>query len=568
MAKVKDQVYDGSEESYTDADGRIHYLGDLIRQTTTYAYPLHSGDIYKVIRKSPRGYKPALQGLGSDKQLPWRMCFQQCCERWNALPDDCPAIGLCPPRSSKKNVWDAKTAQGVMCSYFDLYLGCCISSCTEISVTGPDGVTFAGGAISADDECWPCPTPCRDSVLSIAYTTAVMGFGESQALHAHDSAFGDAVPCCQAAELEWRIVSGGGTLGNADTTAQELLAAINEGGTELEKIQITEDWIIAHKSASPTTVINPITEVEHNAYSLDIDGVLFYFDSVDPPIIGALMEYVSHGKFPPPLKKIIEAVQIVAEDSPGGPDVIALNFEGTLTIFGDREVDVGILGHEASHQLAMTTWGQAAPPTGSPYMAAINSPEPPVSEYGATSPGEDFAEAMRLYTTDPDELLSIAPLRFAAVKNILRDAPGLGLDVVYFAPDSNPTCEDSPVIELTDCCGRSASLSIAVTHQDAQHKAYYIDLGICNSDCATDGTNNYAWTWYDRYFYDCLGVHLEEYDTQPWGETTPTGPGNCADIGNALAWIAGWCAANPHPYHVEDLRTPQWIADGCCPEIL
>ncbi|MDO9355195.1 MAG: hypothetical protein Q7T55_15970, partial [Solirubrobacteraceae bacterium] len=104
--------------------------------------------------------------------------------------------------------------------------------------------------------------------------------------------------------------------------------------------------------------------------------------------------------------------------SPSGSNVIAKNLEGIMTIFGDREVDVGILAHEAAHQLAVTMWASAAPASDSEYMAAINTAEPPVSEYGATTPGEDFAEAVRMYIEDPARLAKIAPLRFAAIENL------------------------------------------------------------------------------------------------------------------------------------------------------
>ena len=90
MAKVKNQVYDGSEESYTDAAGRIHYLGELIRHTLSPAYPLPSLNPTGVVRKSPRGYKPTEQGNGSARQRPWRDCFKACCAQWDEMPDVCP----------------------------------------------------------------------------------------------------------------------------------------------------------------------------------------------------------------------------------------------------------------------------------------------------------------------------------------------------------------------------------------------------------------------------------------------------------------------------------------------
>ena len=224
MARVVNQVYDGSAESYTDAAGDIHYHGEAIRQAMPDAYPLPSVEAGGVTRRSARGYRPSLQGKGSPEQLPWRMCFQECSDRWNELPDECPALGPCPTVSSKKNVWDAKQEQGVMCSYYDLYMACCMSYCTTISIEGQDGTAFKGGTIPPDDACWPCESPCKTSTLSIAYTTQQMLVGETQALHAHDSTFGDDVPCCLPEEIEWRLLSGGGFLNPSTGLAVNYIA--------------------------------------------------------------------------------------------------------------------------------------------------------------------------------------------------------------------------------------------------------------------------------------------------------------------------------------------------------
>ena len=212
MAKVHNQVYDGSEETYTDQAGDVHYFGETVRQTMTDGYPIPTDDQDEVVRKSPRGYKPTEQGAGSEAQRPWRECFAQCAEQWNGLPDECAETPSCPERSSKKNVFDAKQGQGVMCSYYDLFMGCCLSSCVQLTITGPDGVSETGGFIPGDSGCWPCPSPCKVSQLSISYYTTSMVCGESQELAAQDSEFGDQVPCCPAGDLSWEIISGGGSL--------------------------------------------------------------------------------------------------------------------------------------------------------------------------------------------------------------------------------------------------------------------------------------------------------------------------------------------------------------------
>ena len=215
MAKVKNQIYDGSEESYTDASGRITGFGELFRQTLTDAYPLPSLNPVGVSRKSPRSRKPATSGRGSPEQGIRRDCFRQCTDQWNALPDLCEDPPGCSPATSKKSVYDQKQEQGVMCSYFDLFMGCCMSTCTEISITPEGGDTYRGGAVSDPAPCWPCETVPLDGDLSISYTTTAMNINQTQALHGHDSNFGNDIPCCDDIELVWELVSGEGGLSNA-----------------------------------------------------------------------------------------------------------------------------------------------------------------------------------------------------------------------------------------------------------------------------------------------------------------------------------------------------------------
>lgn len=212
MAKVKDQVYDGSGEAYIDAAGDIHFFGEFYRQTLTDSYPLPSLNPVGVVRKSPRVRRDQAKGKGTPKQSPWRECFQQCADRWNEMPLEDPDCGTCPQTTSRARVWAAKQAQGVMCSYWDLYMACCLSYCTQISITGPGGITFKGGTIPPDDNCWPVPSPCKDSELSIAYTTSQMCNNGAQVLQAYDSVLGLDICCCPTGEFSWEIVSGDGAL--------------------------------------------------------------------------------------------------------------------------------------------------------------------------------------------------------------------------------------------------------------------------------------------------------------------------------------------------------------------
>jgi hypothetical protein len=207
MATVRNQILFPSELLYTDADGNNYYFGEAFRQIVTEGYPLPTLNPRSVTRKTPRGYRPTQQGTGSSLQMPLRQCFQQCAERWRTMPDVCGTVPLCKNTSSKKNIWDGKVAQGVPCSFYDLYMRCCMATCTEMEITIPGHGIITGGTISAEENCFPCDPvlPCKD--VAILYTTQQMGPSEYQGLSVSNPAVGSI--------YHW-ILAGGGSLNSHD----------------------------------------------------------------------------------------------------------------------------------------------------------------------------------------------------------------------------------------------------------------------------------------------------------------------------------------------------------------
>lgn len=93
--------------------------------------------------------------------------------------------------------------------------------------------------------------------------------------------------------------------------------------------------------------------------------------------------------------------------------------DGGVVVYNTAEAPTaGTLAHESGHNLAFRAWGKTAPPPNSPFGRA-NKKEGPVSEYGAKSPAEDFAEACRMYAEDPDQLKRVAPAKYAAVHDMI-----------------------------------------------------------------------------------------------------------------------------------------------------
>jgi len=125
---------------------------------------------WDIIGQSRRGERTTEQGEGSEEQIPYREAFQHCTELWNSLPEECPAVVPDPPPTSKKSVWEAKLEHGVVCSYYDLFMRCCIR------------YAQAHGGAMPDGDCFPCESDCDCTDISIGYTTQGMQVNEEQNL--------------------------------------------------------------------------------------------------------------------------------------------------------------------------------------------------------------------------------------------------------------------------------------------------------------------------------------------------------------------------------------------------
>ena len=201
----------------------------------------------------------------------------------------------------------------------------------------------------------------------------------------------------------------------------ELRNAINKEPDLAGKDQVTLDWLKKYHSSSTTPIAGPSTDIEHEAYSSNLDGITLYFDDLDDAVVTITREMISGPSLPKTLKDQFNVIQIVSEDARGGPDVVAMHGDGVITIFGGRQVDRGVIAHEASHGLAISKWGDVIPPAGSDYSAAIDSGEPAPSEYAARNRGEDFTEAVKMFVVNPEELERISPTRYRVIKRLMEE---------------------------------------------------------------------------------------------------------------------------------------------------
>ena len=192
MAKVTEYNPPDAEWLYTDADGVDHFQGELWRMIAGGAYPEDPAGDLDIIGASGRGARVSQQGDGSAAQKEIRDPFRECTELWNSLPAECPSTPTDPPATSKLGVWEAKQEHGVVCSYYDLFLRCCMQFALSHDGSMPQG------------DCFPCDDLCICAGITIGFTTQQMAIDEEQTLYALGAIDGCA--------YLWQITSGGGSL--------------------------------------------------------------------------------------------------------------------------------------------------------------------------------------------------------------------------------------------------------------------------------------------------------------------------------------------------------------------
>ncbi len=173
-------------------------------------------------------------------------------------------------------------------------------------------------------------------------------------------------------------------------------------------------------------------------------------------------------------------------------------------------------------------------------------------------------------------------------------SPAEGSWISYWSPSSNVDCALNPTITVTDCCGASASIKIAVNCYTGDAMAFrYCDMKICEHACtkttppgfchfhAVQGVWRYRCngTLWTSQFQNYPGHGVATYDCYDsadynWGCAKNTG--GCENCGNEPAYacasecegcICGqWVEClNQACGTDEDQRTSDMKAQGCCP---
>jgi len=155
--------------------------------------------------------------------------------------------------------------------------------------------------------------------------------------------------------------------------------------------------------------------------------------------------------------------------------------------------------------------------------------------------------------------------------------PTTGTTVEYTAPTTNANCSSNPTITVTDCCGNSGQVSLAVNCYTLGGTALKVDdvimfccYELVNPDCA--GLQYDSRSCYRNRTWDCDGSLI--LDTGIWGSWyCPSGAGVCP----APRPCENNCACNEQSNQVcidhinplsgitQDNRTPAMKAAACCP---
>ncbi|KKK84805.1 hypothetical protein LCGC14_2779640 [marine sediment metagenome] len=133
---------------YTSVDGTLHYLGEFWRQMFQAARVDPQDPELDITGLTRGGYRPTQQGWGTEAQEYFRRLFKNCTALWDLLPENCPEVDPGYDVTSRKSVWDAKLDFGVVCSYYDLFMRCCILFAQTHEGVLPNG------------DCFPCPSLC------------------------------------------------------------------------------------------------------------------------------------------------------------------------------------------------------------------------------------------------------------------------------------------------------------------------------------------------------------------------------------------------------------------------
>ena len=181
MAKVKNQSLPHTDILSMNSPLDPNYFGDVWRGSLSEGYYPYPESEDSVVRKSSRLPHPSEAGPGTQSQESGRLAFKMCADLWRSLPINCDGICDCFPITTKQSVHAAKQEYGVVCSYYDLFMRCCLNYVGSQLPEDSRGIRPLPTAdnMPTHGECFPADCP-GGSPGQIGYDTLEMLPGESQ----------------------------------------------------------------------------------------------------------------------------------------------------------------------------------------------------------------------------------------------------------------------------------------------------------------------------------------------------------------------------------------------------
>jgi len=181
MALVENQNLPHTDITYQDSGGKAQYLGEVWRDTLSEGYYESPLDDKSIVRKSSKGRRPSQRGRGTPYQRAYRVLFKACAAAWRLLPVDGKNYCWCNSFTSKDSVFKAKGAYGVICSYYDLWMRCCLKYAIARLPSNPEYIDIKKFKPELPDngECFPDLTQDPGG-SGISYETLEMRLGTSQ----------------------------------------------------------------------------------------------------------------------------------------------------------------------------------------------------------------------------------------------------------------------------------------------------------------------------------------------------------------------------------------------------
>jgi SPP1 gp7 family putative phage head morphogenesis protein len=220
---------------------------------------------------------------------------------------------------------------------------------------------------------------------------------------------------------------------------QSVRDRLKAGTTNEEREAIALEILNDH--ARPPKKLKALTnhgmDKSEDMHHVEIDGVQFHFPSAPGGArlaAQSLAKIFSVGKIPDAIWSANRHVVFTSQKcSFNDEDEQKMGITGfstdatagvarTVCVFPPRGVDKRLFGHESAHNLAEKLgWPDLTPPKNSPYGRAQKL-EDPVTQYGATHPAEDFAEACGWMTIAPKDFRAKFPHKAAALDKLLGTA--------------------------------------------------------------------------------------------------------------------------------------------------